>query len=57
MEFSGEEREFISLCIYMACKEGFYMLNKDMDEDTIGRSVLKKLGFDEKTIDEYMAGY
>lgn len=57
MEFSDIEKEFISLCIYMACKEGFYMLDKDMDEDTAGRSVLKKLSFDEKTIDEYMAGY
>lgn len=33
------------------------MLDKDMDEDTVGRSILKKLGFAEKTIDEYMAGY
>lgn len=57
LNFSDTEKKFISLCIYMACKEGFYMLDKDMDEDTVGRSILKKLGFEEKTIDEYMAGY
>lgn len=57
MEFSDEEKEFISLCIYMASREGFYLTDDDMDVEELGRVVLTKLGFDKETIEDYMRSY
>ena len=57
MEFTEEEIYFIEECVYIASHEGFYCLEKDFDEETVGRSVLKKLGLDDKTIENCMRGY
>ena len=57
MEFTEEEIYFIKECVYIASHEGFYCLEKDFDEETVDRSVLKKLGLDDKTIENCMRGY
>lgn len=57
MNFTNEEIYFIEQCIYMASREGFYLLERGFDTESVGRSILKKLNFDEKTIEECMRGY
>lgn len=57
MEFTAEEIYFIKGCIYIASKESFYCFEKEFDEETVGRSALKKLGLDDETIENCMRGY
>lgn len=59
MELTEYEIDFIKKCIYMASREGFYALNwdeSDYDYGGVGKNVLKKLGLDDKTADEYIRG-
>ena len=54
------EIDFIAQCVYMSAREGFYHLDcSDLhyDHEEVGNNLLKKLGMNEKIINEYMSGF
>ncbi len=60
VKLNENEVDFITQCIYMAAKEGFYSLdwNKaSYNHEEVGQNVLRKLGLDEKTTNDYMSGF
>lgn len=57
IKLTEEEVSFITECVYMASREGFYSIMHNWEKtEKVGHSVLEKLGFDKKTIKEYIEG-
>lgn len=59
VELNKNEIDFITQCIYMAAREGFYLLDWNdsrYNYEDIGFNVLKKLGLDDNTANDYMSG-
>lgn len=58
IKLTEDEANFITECVYMASREGFYSITHNWEKtEEVGHSVLEKLGFDKKTAKEYMDGY
>lgn len=60
VELNKNEIDFISQCVFMAAREGFYSLDWNGSEynyEEVGRSVLHKLGLDDKIANDYMNGF
>lgn len=58
-ELNKNEIDFIVQCIFMVAREGFYALswnNSEYNHEEVGNGLLKKLGLDDKTANDYMDG-